>query len=149
MSHFGYEQWVKYVADEVDESTRQAYEQHLYACNDCLELYMQAVESHAQELPKLMDGFTDNVLKKVKEHKKSRQEEQKSQSIFKKSFFHYVIAAAMTLILMSSGLFGQLTQVASSFEEKAGNEQNQSLTEGLIDKTLSIIQVIERNKEAK
>lgn len=145
MSHFGYEQWVAYVNNEVDETTREAYEHHLFTCEECLGVYMQAVESQADTLPELSDEFTDKVV----EYVIPKQNKQKSRSLFKKSFFHYVIAAAMTIILMSSGIFGQLAQVASNYEEKAETEQNQSLTEELVDKTLSFIQVIERNKEAK
>lgn len=148
MSHIKYEQWVAYVVDDVDEATRQAYEQHLSACDKCLDLYMQAIESNDDTLPKLADDFTDKVMESVKEHKKLKQNEQKTQPIYQKSFFHYVVAAAMTLILMSSGIFGQLTQVASNIEEKA-EEPNTSFTDKLLDKTLSFIQVMERNKEAK
>lgn len=145
MSHLNYEKWVAYVNDEVDEADRQTYEEHVFTCDKCLDLYMQAVESQVDRLPELADDFTEQVV----QHVFPVQSERKAKSIFKRSFFHYVIAAAMTLILMSSGLFGQLTQVASNFEEQANQEQSQSFTEELIDKTLSFIQVIDRNKEAK
>lgn len=148
MSHIKHEQWVAYVVDDVDEAMRRAYEQHLSVCDECLDLYMQAIESNADMLPKLADDITDKVMENVKKRTKSKQNEQKTQPIYQKSFFHYVIAAAMTLILMSSGIFGQLTQVASNIEQKAENP-NPSLTEELLDKTLSFIQVMERNKEAK
>lgn len=145
MSHLNYEKWVAYVNDEVDETDRQTYEEHVFTCDECLDLYMQAVESQVDRLPELADDFTEQVV----QHVFPVRSERKTKSIFKRSFFHYVIAAAMTLILMSSGLFGQLTQVASNFEEQANHEQSQSFTEELIDKTLSFIQVIDRNKEAK
>lgn len=147
MSHIEYAKWIMYVANELDEETRYLYEQHLFSCDQCLELYLKAVESNITASPQLKEDFTDKVLDYVTKHTVSKQQKYK-RSNFQKSFFHYVIAAAMTFILMSSGLFGQLTEVVSQFE-KAGNEQTQSFTEKLIDKTMSFIQIDERNKEVK
>src|SRR5690625_60691 len=148
MRHIAYEKWVSYVINDVDEKSRDKYEEHLVACDECLELYLKAVESHADMLPKLDDNFTDRVLDHVTE-KTNPKKNDKTLSFFQKPFFHYVIAAAMTLILMSSGLFGQLTQVASHIEERAYHDQSQSFTEGLIEKTLSFIKIFEGNKEVK
>ena|SRR5690625_3284450 len=136
-----------YVENKLDKETRYAYEQHLLSCDQCLALYLEAVESNITVLPKLRDDFTDNVLDYVTKHSVSKPQKHK-RSNFQKSFLHYVIAAAMTLFLMSSGLFAQLTELVSQFE-KAGNEQTQSFTEELIDKTMSFIQIDERNKEVK
>ena len=143
MNHIRYEQWMAYVANEVDELTRHEYEQHLYDCEQCLELYMQAIESQASRLPKLTDEFTEHVVTNVMNQSNVKPIETKALSKSKNSFFHYVIAAAMTLILMSSGIFSQLTQAVSTLEESP------SFTETLLDKTLSFMQVMERNKEEK
>lgn len=143
MNHIRYEQWMAYVANEVDELTRDEYEQHLYDCEQCLELYMQAIESQVSRLPKLTDEFTEHVVTNVMNQSNVKPIETKALSKSKNSFFHYVIAAAMTLILMSSGIFSQLTQAVSTLEESP------SFTETLLDKTLSFMQVMERNKEEK
>lgn len=146
MSHIEYKQLVAYVTEEIDEAARQIYEQHLETCDLCLERYMQAIEASAETFPKLADDFTETVVNYVREHTKPK--EHKKQSIFQKSFFHYAVAAAMTLLLMVSGIFGQLTQVASSIEEKA-EAQSTSFTEELMNKTLSFLEEIDRIKEAK
>ncbi len=143
MSHIGSEQWDAYVADEVGEMTRRVYEKHLYECDECLARYLQAVELNADRLPKLSDQFADSVMAKISEQPTLKQSEAKRQAKLKKSFFHYVIAAVMTLMLMSTGIFNQLAQVADSIQETP------SLTEKLLDHAFSFTQVLERKKEAK
>lgn len=143
MRHFEYEEWVKYVQDEVDENLRSIYEQHLASCDVCLNRYMEALENSQDMFPELSEQFTDTVVNYVFEHTQPKQQARKNQS-----FFHYVIAAAMTLILMGTGVFGELAQLAGSIEQKA-EEPSASFTDELMNKTLSFLEIFERNKEAK
>lgn len=145
MNHISRERWNLYVQDKLDQHTRKRYEDHMFTCDRCLELYIKAVESFNQTLPKPSEDFTEKIVEHVKQSANENKQEQKSKQT--KSFVHYTIAAAMTIILMSSGLFGQLTQVASQFEAKAEVKRSESLTEQLLDKTIHFIQVFERNKE--
>jgi len=140
--HFEYEEWVKYVQDEVDENLRSIYEQHLASCEVCLNRYMEALENSQDMFPELSERFTDTVVNYVFEHTQPKQQARKNQS-----FFHYVIAAAMTLILMGTGVFGELAQLAGSIEQKK-NEQQSSFTDELMNKTISLLDEFERIKEA-
>jgi anti-sigma factor RsiW len=141
--HFEYEEWVKYVQGEVDEDVRYMYEQHLATCDLCLNRYIEALENNEDVFPELSKQFTDDVVNYVREHTKPKQQARKNQS-----FFHYVIAAAMTLVLMGTGVFGELAQLAGSIEQKA-EEPSASFTDELMNKTLSFLEIFERNKEAK
>lgn len=143
MRHFEYEEWVKYVQGEVDEDVRYMYEQHLATCDLCLNRYIEALENNEDVFPELSKQFTDDVVNYVREHTKPKQQARKNQS-----FFHYVIAAAMTLVLMGTGVFGELAQLAGSIEQKA-EEPSASFTDELMNKTLSLLEIFERNKEAK
>lgn len=143
MRHFEYEEWVKYVQGEVDEDVRYMYEQHLATCDLCLNRYIEALENNEDVFPELSKQFTDDVVNYVREHTKPKQQARKNQS-----FFHYVIAAAMTLVLMGTGVFGELAQLAGSIEQKA-EEPSASFTDELMNKTLSFLEIFERNKEAK
>ncbi len=59
--------WLLYVQDELDEQTREEYENHLYSCDDCLEIYLQAVEANELQMPSLPEtaDFTDSVMKQI------------------------------------------------------------------------------------
>lgn len=151
MSHFQYEDWMNYVEDKIDEKDRVTYESHLYDCSQCLELYIKAVEAHEQSFSNIIDeSFTDSVIEKTPlKDRNAKQQLNNRKSLFQSSIFHYFIAAAITLMLMSSGLFAQLTQIASNFEEKVEKEQHQPLTEELMKKTLTWIPNIEKTEEAK
>ena len=62
----------------------------------------------------------------------------------RKTLYHYCLAAAMTLLLMSTGVFSQLMNVASTFESKSV-EKDTSIVDGLLNKTVSITDKIENN----
>ncbi|PMX96420.1 hypothetical protein C1Y18_36280, partial [Pseudomonas sp. MPR-R5A] len=67
---------------------------------------------------------------------------------YQKSIFHYGVAAAMTLILMSTGVFQSLTQYAGGVESQGFKEKDTSMTEGIVDKTFAWMDSLERsNKE--
>ncbi|MFK4998457.1 anti-sigma factor family protein [Bacillus sp. N9] len=124
MKHKTFEKWLQYVQDDLDEQTRVEYENHLYSCDDCLELYLQAVEANEAQMPSLpaaMD-FTDTIMKEIEFSNKRKNPEIRR----KQTFIHYALAAAMTLLLMSTGVFSHLMNVASEFENKGMNTKNRS-----------------------
>lgn len=118
MKHYTRDEWACYVRDELDETTRNEYENHLYQCDECLEIYLFAVEEHEAFMPQIADTseFTQSIMDQIDAPKvKSR------KPTYRNTIWHYGIAVAMTLILMSSGLFNQLMNMANSFE----NDQKQ------------------------
>ncbi|MBW8349390.1 hypothetical protein K0H71_08035 [Bacillus sp. IITD106] len=124
MNHKSYENWLEYVRDELNEETREIYENHLYSCDHCLELYLKAVEAEEFQMPEMADSssFADSIMHQVTELKKPTSKPKRKISQ-KQTIFNYFVAAAVTLVLMSTGVFSQLMNMASSFEN---NEQKQA-----------------------
>ncbi|MCR2823435.1 hypothetical protein [Lederbergia panacisoli] len=124
MKHMTYENWLDYVRDELNEDTRETYENHLYSCDHCLELYLKAVEATEFQMPEPAgsSSFTDSIMQQVTELKTPVANQRKKTSR-KQTIVHYFVAAAVTLLLMSTGVFSHLMNMASSFEN---SEQKQA-----------------------
>ncbi|WP_174733588.1 hypothetical protein [Mesobacillus harenae] len=67
MKHATLNEWLRYVKDETKTQDRQKYEDHLYECEQCLELYLKAVNEVEEALPDLpnQSSFTDKVMAEV------------------------------------------------------------------------------------
>lgn len=166
MMHMSISQWRKYVMDELHETEREVYENHLYTCDQCLELYLQAVAEFEAELPTisnetaLLDAIMAEVGKEPFTHihpigKERKREEQKDkvvslesrqktpsmqtskqQPFYQSTVFHYLLATAMTLLLMGSGVFSSMTDLTEAIEQPKQTEKP-SFTEGLLNKTFT------------
>lgn len=155
MKHYAYDEWLKYVKNELEDDVREAYEDHLYSCDQCLELYLTAVEEDDLPIIENEPDFTDLVMAQITNQKqltaveeKERKHPKKRVTFYQKSIFHYGVAAAMTLILMSTGVFQSLTQYAGGVESQGFKEKDTSMTEGIVDKTFAWMDSLERsNKE--
>jgi predicted anti-sigma-YlaC factor YlaD len=138
------------VNNEIDEKVREMYEDHLYSCDQCLELYLQAVAEFEDNLPVLSNeaDFTDIVMSKVTIKHDSIKKE-KAAPFYQKTIFHYVIAAAMTILLMTTGVFQSITHYVETVQSPHVQEKSPSLTEGIMNKTFAWMDSIEKkNKEA-
>ncbi|MEK3889767.1 anti-sigma factor family protein [Bacillus sp. FSL K6-3431] len=148
MNHMTYEQWIQYVQDELDEPTRTQYENHLYSCDHCLELYLTAVEASESQMPVLTSttSFTDSVMLQLNETMKEIPKpiiNKKMKNSRRQTMIHYMLAAAMTLVLMSTGIFSQLMNVASEFE-KPDSKPN-SFVSNFLNNSVSITDQLEEN----
>ncbi|RST72479.1 hypothetical protein D4T97_015565 [Siminovitchia acidinfaciens] len=147
MNHIDYENWLLYATDSLDEKTRSKYENHLYSCDHCLELYLEAVEEAESQMPVLSDpsGFTDAIMKEIGGVKEEPPPQIKSKkNMRRQTLVHYTVAAAMTLVLMSTGIFSQLTSTLNAFENSAA-KQDHSVISSWLNKTDSITEKIEDN----
>lgn len=139
MNHHTLEEWKQYARNELNPEKRSEYEHHLDHCDDCLTLYMDAIDSIEDELPDIENPslYTDDLMSQIPfepvEHSSSK------KKWFENRVFHYVIAAAMTFVLMTTGVFSQLTTVAREFEQ---NERS-SFTEDVLNKTTSLLDRVE------
>jgi predicted anti-sigma-YlaC factor YlaD len=144
MSHIALEEWKMYARDETDDDKRIEYEEHLYSCDYCMRLYMEAVDAVQDDLPSI-DGpslYTEEVMERipfadelVKIPSRKRWYEEK--------VFHYILATAMTLILMSTGIFGELLKVTSEFEKN----RDPSFTENMLNKATALLDDVEKVEE--
>ncbi|GIN58463.1 hypothetical protein [Lederbergia ruris] len=153
MNHYSVENWLQYVRDELKEETRIQYENHLYHCDHCLELYLQAVESNdAQELDlSKQENFTDLIMEQIHEMEKPIQPEEKKSRILhsrKQTFIHYAIAVAMTMIFMSTGVFTQLMKMTDTVENNESRHR-ESFVQSFLDKQGSIINKFEMDVHFK
>ncbi|MBO0992506.1 anti-sigma factor family protein [Bacillus sp. SD088] len=153
MNHYSVENWLQYVRDELEEETRTQYENHLYHCDHCLELYLQAVETNdAQELDlSETENFTDSIMEQIAEIKNPVQCGQKKKRMLhlrKQTFIHYTVAVAMTMILMSTGVFSQLMRMASTVESNE-SRHTESFIQSFLDQQGSIINKFEMDIHIK
>ncbi|MFA9559717.1 hypothetical protein ACERII_20615 [Evansella sp. AB-rgal1] len=132
MSHVSKDDWVRYVHGEHPEEVRMKYEDHLYNCDHCMELYLQAMEDTSHTLPQLADNteITDVIMAQISGEKEV--ERLKKRPFYEKTAFHYVVAAAMTVILMSSGVFQMITNYVEDVQTTTLSEQAPSITEQLL-----------------
>ncbi|MEH7235181.1 hypothetical protein [Bacillus sp. JJ1562] len=143
MRHFSNEEWLLYIKDKLEEPKREELENHLFSCDQCLEIYRELVEAQAEELPDLEnESFTDEVATKLPMKKKKQ-----GKSFLQSSIFHYGVAAAVTLTLMSTGVFQNITGIVGTVEASSFSEQKQSVTNSLMDKALSFFDIIGANQE--
>ncbi|MBS4198075.1 hypothetical protein KHA93_00175 [Bacillus sp. FJAT-49732] len=136
MNHMTYENWLEYVRDELNEETRKVYENHLYSCDHCLELYLKAVEATEFQMPGLeeVSSFTDSIMQQVTELNKPKTKPKPRKKISQKqTIVHYFVAAAVTLVLMSTGVFSHLMNMASSFEHSE-QKQAESFVQSFLNK---------------
>ena len=158
MTHYSYEEWMRYVKNELSEENQGVYENHLYSCDQCLDLYLQAVSEEESRLPLLANEsiFTDLVMEQVAEIKLPKGQSSKGKvnsrkRFYRSSLFHYTIATAMTILLMTTGVFQSLTQYAGNVQSPDFQKRETSLTAGLVDKTFAWMDSLEEKnrKEGK
>ncbi|WP_264740935.1 hypothetical protein [Cytobacillus firmus] len=67
MEHFSLEEWRKYVKNELSEPERELYEDHLYICDQCLEVYLEAMDEEEDSFPEMPgeDEFTNLVMAQI------------------------------------------------------------------------------------
>jgi small nuclear ribonucleoprotein (snRNP)-like protein len=149
MMHYPFEEWMKYVENKLDLDVREVYEDHLYSCDQCLNLYLQAVSEAGSQLPVMTneDSFTDFVMAQASEIKLAEQKSVKGKErklIFKSTFFHYTLAAAMTILLMMTGVFQSITQYAGNVQSPDFQQKETSVTAGFVDKTFAWMDSLEK-----
>ncbi|TYR73680.1 hypothetical protein FZC79_17545 [Rossellomorea vietnamensis] len=142
MKHIPYEDWLKYVEDGLGEPVREQYEEHLYSCDHCMEIYLAALQFNETSLPALPDAlrFTDQVMADVLAGKqKETPGAGKEEKFYQRAAFHYIVAAAMTILLMTTGVFQQMIGFAEEFQRNSGP----SVTTELMNKTTDFINNVE------
>ncbi|RDW18984.1 hypothetical protein [Oceanobacillus chungangensis] len=148
MNHIQYKEWLSYTEDTLDEGTREHYENHLYVCDACMSLYLEAIEAMEQKIPVMSTNatFTDEVMQKINSEQKQETKVKTAKlSFFQKTIVHYVVAATVTLFLMSQGVFSQLMTAVTDFE--ASNKNETSILTNMLDKSASIIDKFEMKTE--
>lgn len=105
MEHFSMEDWRKYVKNELTEAERELYEDHLYICDECLEVYLEAMDEEEQSLPAMPgeEDFTNLVMSQIKGGAPEEAKEQSGQSP-KVSLFERWFPLAFAGFMLIGGL---------------------------------------------
>ncbi|RDI38477.1 hypothetical protein [Falsibacillus pallidus] len=158
MTHVSYEQWMLYASDNLDESKREEYEDHLYECDPCMDLYMQAVKEQGSSTPEFDEkGIADKIMQEISSLTQTDNvifltdhlEAKRQKAVFQKPVVQYLLAAGMTVLLMSTGVFQSITAYVADYENSSAPPKN-SVTKVLLDKTVSIVDKVEKEtKEDK
>jgi anti-sigma factor RsiW len=170
MRHFTINEWQLYVENELPQDDREQAEDHLYSCDHCLDLYLQAVAQCESVLMDLqhMEDMTDLVMDQIQqinlvgnEQQVQRLEREKKPikfsppkskvvPFFQTTFFHYTLAAIATIVLMMSGVFQNISTYTESVQSSSIHKKAPSVTEGIVNKTFSWLDSFESDyKEAK
>lgn len=147
MKHFTHEYVLDYITNRLTESKRVEFEDHLYTCDQCLNIYTTIVEE--QEDDPRLDGsqLAEQVLDQLTGQQKSFRGK---NSFLQNAIFHYGVAAAVTIILMTSGVFQGIAGLLSTVEVTPIIQQDESVSKQLMNKALTFIEMIEPNqKEVK
>ncbi|AXN39356.1 hypothetical protein [Peribacillus butanolivorans] len=150
MNHVSEAGWIAYLADEMPDNLKIEYENHLYSCDECLTVYMEAMERAESSLLVEELDIADSVMSSITQLSEVSFEEVKQikkEKSLRMITRHYLIAAGFTILLMAAGVFQSLTEYVDSVESSTVKE-TQTLTDGLIDKTFNWMDSIEKkNKE--
>lgn len=138
VTHYTLEEWHQYVKGALTEEEKIEYENHLYECDQCLTLFIEATESELSDFS-LENGhtLTEKVMRQLPK-------EEKKIPFYQKPIFHYTVAAVATIFIMASGLFEYVYNLPTG--EMLSNPP--SVTEGMLEKTTAWLDQLETiNKE--
>ncbi|TDF93574.1 hypothetical protein [Paenibacillus piri] len=148
MKHYTLEQWDRYTGAQLPDEECAAYEAHLSSCEPCFELYMQSLERAAASYPALEDGngLADAVMSHIEAHAapsspasppierpQLQVKRWRALAYTRHPAFHYGVAAAITILLMSSGAFQSMMErlthlepATLAIEQEQGMDQTQT-----------------------
>lgn len=131
MNHYSRNEWLAYLNGQCTENQSIAYEDHLYECEACLQVYMNCAEEQSVISPKLQD-------KQYVEKLVTKWDRQATRTILPKLsnrpiVLPYSIAAVATIILMFSGLFETLFVQVGSLQANMEAVSDASYSERALD----------------
>ncbi len=129
MQHGSLAIWNAFVQGTLSEQQVTELEDHLYTCDACLQLYMQAVEQVELSLELTnLDALTDSVMEQLPKDRQvgtlektgiNPHSSRSKRRFVQHPLFHYGIAASITIVMMSTGFFQSLTGVVSTVEAES------------------------------
>ncbi|EOR21515.1 hypothetical protein KGR20_09795 [Cytobacillus oceanisediminis] len=149
-THYSKDDWMKYVNDELNEKERAFLENHLYTCDQCLELYIDAVDMQEEILPSISDeaAFMNDIMQKISfENMEIEKIEERKRPFYQSSIFHYAIAASLTLILMSAGFFQSIIKHTETIQKAEVSLKEEPKSGGLVDKTFAWMDSFDSSKK--
>ncbi len=106
MEHFSLEEWRKYAKNELSEHERELYEDHLYICDQCLEVYLEAMDEEEYSLPAMPgeEDFTNLVMAQISGEISEEASKEHSGLPPKESWFERWFPLAFACFMLIGGL---------------------------------------------
>lgn len=159
MKHYDYVEWLFYKKNELSIEKLKEMEQHLYQCDECMEVFLSLIDEDeinlASEIVPI--DFNKRVMKEIKENKVRSIPQVKKYT--KEQFGYFVAVASVTIILTLGGAFTNLVDTVPTISANVSfiNKQEKpnlifSFSEKIVNRTskfIGSIENIERNKEEK
>lgn len=142
MAHYSEQRWLLYTQDGLEESERHEMEEHLAACDECLTLYIQQLEQVPIDMPDSVIGaaLVNQVVYRLREPSRHRP----VTTPLRLRMLHYSVAAAITLLLMTSGVFDRML---SSEERDPVAPTTESISGQVMERALSLFDLFESKEE--
>ncbi len=151
MKHYSEDRWLKYINGQVDQMGREAMEEHMDHCDQCLATYLNLIEQTAliQEA-KLPESFTDQVIDRIDKISQPVKISQKSPQGKRNILIgYYAVAVSITILLMHSGFFRAMEHIPRTTAEIGTNKGwveeifTSGWTDRLMDSTLEIMNYVD------
>ncbi|UFJ39163.1 hypothetical protein LOK74_13905 [Brevibacillus humidisoli] len=170
-SHYRQTEWLAYLQGELTSKREEQLERHLYACDQCLEVYLAALEQTAP-VELAANGSTDRddqrfaeqVMAAIKQGKqemaetvdRERSDRELSdpspavkpkvtsthdRALYRHPLFHYAIAAMATICLMTAGIFQEVVARASQWNDRPVVEEER-FSQQLMQKAVLLLDSI-------
>ena len=149
MRHYSSGEWLAFKEGHYDELTSGKMEEHLYECNECMDIFLSLIDS------KEIDGaektiphdFTNKVMKDIQKVKfKPKAKVQKNTISFKNAFGYYAAVAAVAIILTWGGFYSGLVDVLPQVAKETAQKNRfdtpsivSSFTEKIVNKTSNFV----------
>jgi anti-sigma factor RsiW len=153
MRHYSSEEWSAYVEGRLTAENQHEYEDHLYGCDACLQLYTDCTAS--LELgPAIVasipsdpnEAFIEQIMVRIESEKQQLHKPinpLRKMALYQKPIFQYALAAAITIILMTTGIFQGITGGSEKQPLDTKQTLDASYTDQLMDKTVAILDAIQ------
>jgi hypothetical protein len=147
--------WSAYIGQHLDAHITKEYEEHLYTCDTCLQQYMCVIDTPPQLTVKnTTHSITEHIMAEIQPAKLETQTrrsatlvvitpKKKQLPLTRRPLFQFGVAAVITLVLMSAGVFQGLTITISHIESTAQKDQQESYSQKLMEKTVSMLDTIQ------
>lgn len=139
--HYRPDEWLAYIQDLLPDPLRNQMEEHLAVCEHCLLYYMMSLEGLPLAEPEERLGsphLADDVMRLILEEAGKPSKDSRDRW-YRRTLVHYAAAAAITIIMMSVGLFQEMLPGQLDRWEADSRQQSHSLSERLMDRTSTFL----------
>lgn len=152
LKHYTSSEWSAYIEGRLSAEKQRRYEEHLYGCDECLMIYAHCIEGietslvtapSAPSTPKPL--YIEQIMTRVQDEKLQLQpivKPLRTPTLFRRAVFQYGLAAAITIVLMTTGLFKGMPSINPSSPSASKQMLDVSYTDKLMNKTVAMLDAI-------